>query len=108
MEDKARQALDRKVRVRRFWRAAFLDEFGVLTTEGALALKALGDFCHAYKTTAKFSPVMGTLDTAAMSFAEGRREVFLFIDEMLKVNDAEFGEKINMLYQLNEGNQEND
>lgn len=47
----------------------------------------LAEFCYWKKSTNKVSPVTITTDPLAMAQAEGRREVFLRIMEMMDTND---------------------
>lgn len=60
-----------------FWRKE--DE---LSPVGAAVLRDLARICYANKTTASTDPV-------AMGVAEGRRQVLLHIQQMLRLTDAE-------------------
>ncbi|PWR24976.1 hypothetical protein [Zavarzinia aquatilis] len=55
---------------------------------GAEVLADLRRFCHDTRTTARVSPVTGTLDPVAMALAEGRREVWLRIQQFLQLDET--------------------
>lgn len=80
----------REVQARRnAWRSMFRDEDGQLTQAGKVALSDLRKFCHVDRPTIKVSPKSGQIDPLAMAIAEGRREVFLRIAELLKLDDRD-------------------
>lgn len=74
---------------RQAWRALFRDDAGQLTLAGSTILSDLRQFCYADRPTIKVSPVTGSVDPIAMAVAEGRREVWLRIAEMLKLDDRD-------------------
>lgn len=71
------------------WREIFKQDDGGLNQASVIALAHLQRFCYANRTTAKISPKTGQFDPIAMAMAEGRREVFLFIQENLKLDDSD-------------------
>ena len=75
------------LRRKRDYDATFKEHGGELTTAGAAVLKDIAQFCGAYKTTVKISPVSRAIDPMAMGVAEGRRQVYLHIQRRLKLTD---------------------
>lgn len=53
-------------------------------------MRDLARFTGAYRTTFHLSPVTRQGDPLAMARAEGRREVFLRLQAMLRLPDEEF------------------
>lgn len=83
LTDRARLWLRRK----RDYDAVFKDAAGEPTMAAAAVLRDLGQFCGAYTTTAKVSPVQREVDVHAMLIAEGRRQVWLHIQRRLRLTD---------------------
>lgn len=75
------------LRKKRDWDATFkkpgLDE---IHPGGVGVLKDIGQFCGAYKTTAK-QTMGGSIDPLAMAYAEGQRSVYLFVQKRLRLTD---------------------
>jgi hypothetical protein len=76
------KSLARVLRRRSFYRATFD------TPTGAHVLADLQRFCRANRTSISFSPVSGLIDSHAMAVAEGRREVWLWIQKNLNLDEA--------------------
>lgn len=53
-----------------------------------IVMADLAKFCHYNRPTTKVSPVTASVDPIAMAQAEGRREVYLRILEMMDTNEA--------------------
>lgn len=75
----AYRACFRVVTARPWWQFWKKDE---LSPVGAIVLRDLARICYANKTTASKDPV-------AMGVAEGRRQVLMHIQQMLRLTDAE-------------------
>lgn len=75
------------LRRRRDYEACFCDPGGEATQAGANVLRDIAQFCGAYTTTAKVSPVSRSIDPVAMGIAEGRRQVYLHIQRRLRLSD---------------------
>ena len=75
------------LRRRRDYEACFCDPGGEATKAGANVLRDIAQFCGAYSTPAKVSPVSRSVDPLAMGIAEGRRQVYLHIQRRLKLSD---------------------
>jgi len=79
----------------RFWnrrnhyRRCFTNEAGHLTSDGEAVLRDLAAFCRADRSVLTLSPVTRTVDTHATMVAEGRREVFVRILQILRMTDAQ-------------------
>jgi hypothetical protein len=71
------------------WRSMCRGEDGALNAAALTALADLSRFCYADRSTIKVSPVSQRVDPMAMAVAEGRREVWLRIVEMLKLDDRD-------------------
>lgn len=75
--------------LRQAWRSAYRGADGELTLAARTILLDLQRFCYATRPTIKVSPTTGCIDPYAMAVAEGRREVFLRINEYLKLDDRD-------------------
>lgn len=75
--------------LRNAWRGMYRDDQGELTLPARTILLDLQRFCYANRPTIKVSPTTGQVDPYAMAVAEGRREVFLRIQEYLKLDDRD-------------------
>lgn len=79
----------------RFWnrrkqyRACFTDASGRLTPDGEAVLRDLAVFCRAERSVLTLSPVTRIVDTHATMVAEGRREVYVRILQILRMTDAQ-------------------
>ncbi|MBU9282330.1 hypothetical protein [Burkholderia multivorans] len=79
----------------RFWnrreqyRRCFCDERGKLTPAGEAVLADLAQFCRANQSTVITSPVQRTIDPLATMVAEGRREVFVRLIQILGMDDEQ-------------------
>jgi len=76
-------------RQRAAYRRCFADADGKLTREGRAVLAHLADFCRVSRSTLVVSPVTRTVDTHATMVAEGRREVFNKIVQILSLTDEQ-------------------
>lgn len=86
LSDRARRLLNRRLS----YRECFLDPGGTLTQAGAYVVRDLARFCGAYRTSFRVSPITRSADPLAMAYAEGRRDVFLRLQQMLKLPEEEF------------------
>ncbi len=68
------------------YRACFLDPHGALTRPGQVVIKDLARYCDAYRTTVKVAPG-GSIDPMACAVAQGRRDVWLRVQAMLRLPD---------------------
>ena len=91
LSDRARRFLNRRLH----YRDCFCDPSGELTVAGAFVIRDLARKSGAYRTTFKVSPVTRTADPLAMSYAEGRRSLFLELQAMLQLPDAEVLKALN-------------
>lgn len=66
----------------------FLDDHGRPTRAGEIVLAHLRRFCRANRPTVAFSSIR-TIDPLAMAVAEGRREVWLRLREMIDFSDEQ-------------------
>lgn len=85
LSDRARLWLRRK----RDYDAVFKTPGGQITDAATAVFRDLGQFCGAYSTTAKVSPVQREVDVHAMLIAEGRRQVWLHIQRRLRLTDEQ-------------------
>lgn len=86
LSERARRLLGRRLN----YRACFCDPDGSLSRAGAAVMRDLAQFAGAYRTTFRLSPVTRQGDPLAMARAEGRREMFLRMQAMLRLPDEEF------------------
>lgn len=75
-------------------RKAFRALVGGNINAGRLALDDLSEFCRADRSCVVFGKD-GRVDTHATAVAEGRREVFLRIQQMLNLTDAQLNKLRN-------------
>lgn len=75
-------------------RKAFRALVGGDVNAGRLALDDLSEFCRADRSCVVFGKD-GRVDTHATAVAEGRREVFLRIQQMLNLTDAQLNKLRN-------------
>ncbi len=94
-----RKAIEQKANVRRCFRRLLLDHEEKPTSETMIILRELARFCYANRPTAKISPRLGNIDPLAMAIAEGRREVFLYILNILNTDDAVFDRLLTQYHQ---------
>lgn len=85
----------------RAYKRIFLTDDGKPNKDAELVLADLRRFCYADRTTAKVSPTTQTMDPLAMAFAEGRREVFMRLQQLLNLDES-------TIRNLNEPAQEDD
>ena len=95
LTDRMRHWLRRK----REWDATFKGPTGEVHVSGTAVLRDVAQFCGAYKTTAKVSPVQREIDVHAMLIAEGRRQVYLHIQRRLRLTDDQI---LNMMEEAHE------
>ncbi|MBU9378712.1 hypothetical protein [Burkholderia gladioli] len=74
---------------RAHYRRCFFDESGRLSAAGDAVLADLAVFCRADRSTVMTSPVQRTVDPLATCVAEGRREVYVRILQILSMTDAQ-------------------
>lgn len=86
LSDRARRFLSK----RHSYRDCFCGPDGSLSRAGAAVMRDLAQYSGAYRTTFRVSPVTRQADPLAMARAEGRREMFLRMQAMLKLPDEEF------------------
>lgn len=86
LTERARRILGKRLN----YRACYCDPDGSLSRAGAAVMRDLAQFSGAYRTTFRVSPVTRQADALAMARAEGRREMFLRMQAMLKLPDEEF------------------
>lgn len=84
LSERARRFLNKRLS----WRECFVGPDGELTKSGAAVIRMLARKCGAYKTSFKVSAA-GQADPIAMAYAEGRRDVWLYVQSMLELPDAE-------------------
>jgi hypothetical protein len=84
LSDRARRFLNRRLS----FRDCFMDASGQLTLAGASVLRQFARKAGAYKTTYR-SDLAGRADPIAMARAEGRREMYLFLQSMLELPDRD-------------------
>jgi hypothetical protein len=70
-------------------RACFLDGEGKPTPDGAILLGRLAKFCYAQRSTVKVSLVLQQVDPIATAAAEGRREVWMLLQQYLTLSEAD-------------------
>lgn len=92
------EALSERVKLwlrrKRDYEACFKTNGVEVSLAGAAVLRDIAQFCGAYKTTAKVSPVSRVIDPLAMGIAEGRRQVYLHIQRRLNLTDEQI---LNMM-----------
>lgn len=82
----------------RFWnrresyRRCFVSADGKLTRHGEAVLADLASFCRANRPTVVFASPQRVVDTHASMLAEGRREVYCRIIEILGMTDAQLNQ----------------
>lgn len=85
LSDRVRRLFDKRLA----FRECFCDPGGELTRSGAMVMRSLARRAGAYRTSFRISPVTRTADPLAMAYAEGRRDMFLFLQAMLQLPDEE-------------------
>lgn len=70
-------------------RACFLDGEGKPTPDGAVLLGRLAKFCYAQRSTVKVSLVLQQVDPIATAAAEGRREVWMLLQQFLNLSEGD-------------------
>lgn len=70
-------------------RACFLGPDGRPSADGAVVLGRLAKFCHADRSTLKVSLIRQQVDPIASAAAEGRREVWLMLQQYLTLSEAD-------------------
>ena len=73
--------------VKRAYKALFLAEDGTLNEHAKIIMDDLRSFCRADSSTAVMSPATKCIDPLASMLAEGRREAFMRIDQMVHLPD---------------------
>lgn len=71
------------------YRGCFTDPRGKLTPAGEAVLNDLARFCRANRSIVTISPVQRVVDTHATMLAEGRREVYNRIVQILGMTDEQ-------------------
>lgn len=69
------------------YRGCFMSENGQLTAQAQFVMRDLANYCDAYRTTMKTGP--NGVDPYASGVAEGRRQVWLRMQSMLRLPDDE-------------------
>lgn len=75
-------------------RACFLGDDGEPTPDGAIVLGRLARFCRAHQTSISVSPITGRVDPIAVGVAEGRREVWLWLQRHLTLEESQVARAI--------------
>jgi len=70
-------------------RACFLGDDGRPTPDGAILLGRLAKFCYAQRSTVKVSLVLQQVDPIATAAAEGRREVWMLLQQYLTLSEVD-------------------
>ncbi len=83
LSERARRFLSKRLD----YRACFCTPGGELTSTGAAVMRDLARYCGAYRSSLRVSPVTRQADPIAMAYAEGRRDAFLRLQQMLKLPD---------------------
>lgn len=99
MFDQATERMRFWLRRKRDWDACFKTNGVEMSQAGVAVLRDIAQFCGAYKTTAKVSPVQREIDVHATLVAEGRRQVYLHIQRRLKLTDDQI---LNMMEEAHE------
>lgn len=81
--------LDKLMRRRNAWRDMTRGQDGELTPAAVEALAHLRRFCYMDRGSVKVSPRSGMIDPHAMALIEGRREVFMLIEQSIKLTDGD-------------------
>jgi hypothetical protein len=74
---------------RNAWRDITRNEKGELTQSAIEALAHLRRFCYMDRGSIKVSQKSGQIDPYAMALIEGRREVFMLIEQHIKLDDSD-------------------
>lgn len=85
LSERARRLLSK----RHTYRECFCTPGGELTKAGAIVVRDLARRAGAYRTTLRISPVTRQADPIAMAYAEGRRDMFLYLQAQLQLPDEE-------------------
>lgn len=83
LSERARRFLSKRLS----FRDCFCDPAGNLTPAGVSVMRTLARRAGAYRTSFRVSPVTRTADPYAMAFAEGRRDMYLYLQSMLQLPD---------------------
>lgn len=86
---------ERLIERKRAYRRAMLADDGTLNENGKRIMADLKEFCRGERSTTMVSPVSRTVDPLASAHAEGRREVYDRIKQMLHLPErvlVELGE----------------
>lgn len=84
LSERARRFLDRRLA----FRDCFMGADGRLSRSGAQVMRLLAQKAGAYRTTYR-TDTIGRADPIAMAKAEGRREMYLYLQTMLELPDRE-------------------
>jgi hypothetical protein len=87
------------IRKRDVIKRGMLDDKGDFLPWARVLMHDLGKFCYMNKTHVKVSKLSGRIDPIASAVAEGRREVYLRIIEILNFTDEN---ALKMIEQLNQ------
>lgn len=71
------------------FRAVFIGDDGKPSPAAAIVLGRLAKFCHANRTTLKVSFTRQQTDPLATAAAEGRREVWMLLQQYLSLDEAD-------------------
>lgn len=80
-------------------RQLMLDNNDNFNEAAGILMRDLGKFCNMNKPTIRVSKITGVIDPIAMAVAEGRRETYLRILEILHFTDDN---AVKMIEQLNQ------
>jgi hypothetical protein len=97
--DQATERVRHWLRRKHDYDACFRTNGVEMSKAGVGVLRDIAQFCGAYKSTAKVSPVQREVDVHAMLIAEGRRQVYLHIQRRLRLTDDQI---LNMMEEAHE------
>lgn len=83
LSERARRFLNKRLS----FRECFLDPSGDLTPAGAAVMRHLARKSQIYNELGHRSAVTGTIDPLAMARAEGRRDMYRYLQSMLELPD---------------------
>jgi len=75
------------LKVKQAYKALFIGDNGELNEHAKLIMEDLASFCRAHSSTAVMSPATKCIDPLASMLAEGRREAYMRIDQMVHLPD---------------------
>lgn len=83
LSERARRFLNKRLS----FRECFLTPGGDLTTAGAAVMRHLARKAQMFNEVSHRSPITGVIDPLAMARAEGRRDIYRYLQTMLELPD---------------------